>query len=225
MRPRIHGLTVCVGYADHLEQTLLPWSSQLASLTIVSAPSDRETYQLWEDIRTQKRDCYCQLFRTDSFTTGGSIFNKGAAMEAARKYMWWRDWILFFDADILPPANWADSLPELEMGYLYGSWRYNPDGSRVDDDRPGYGYFQLFHAKDPKVQHTPLLSTHYKHAGNYDSDFLLSFRGLTKTLDLHLVHIGPKGQWFGVGKEPEMEEMLRNRRGRGIQPSERLPEL
>lgn len=207
----------------------------LSSLTIVTSLDDKDTQVLCWDTYLQ----YCSTntpvgsFETDAFTRDGAIFNKGLAMEEARTHMPWEDWILFFDADILPPCggsySWPEAIPyypdSLQMGYLYGAWRYNPDGSRVDDDRPGYGYFQLFHAKDPKVQHTPLLSTHYRHGGNYDSDFLLSFRGLTKTLDLHLVHIGPKGQWFGVGKEAEMAEMLRNRRGRGIQPSERLPEV
>lgn len=225
MRPRIHGLTVCVGYADYLKHCLPNWLSSLSSLTIATTQDDWETRDLGDAYYDSGYSCPQTVVTTGAFTKDGAVFNKGLVMETARYHMQWEDWILFFDADILPPANWADSLPELEMGYLYGAWRYNPDGSRVDDDRPGYGYFQLFHAKDPKVQHTPLLSTHYKHAGNYDSDFLLSFRGLTKTLDLYLVHIGPKGQWFGVGKEAEMAEMLRNRRGRGIHPSERLPEL
>lgn len=232
MRPRIHGLTVCVDYAHLFQFSGQQWMRGLASLMVVTTPHDLKTHatlRLLEQTPAA-RDCQLRVFCTDAFTRDGAAFNKGLAMEEARAVMPWEDWILFFDVDIIPDVNWADSLPELQMGYLYGAWRYQFDQytsltnlDRVDDDCVGYGYFQLFHSKDPKVQKKPLLDTHWRHAGNYDSNFLLSFRSMVQELPLNLYHIGPQHEnWFGVGRKDEFTRMQAARNGLGIQDSEKI---
>lgn len=223
MTPRIHGLTVCVDYADHLAYSLPLWLPDLASLMVVTAYADHDTEAVCAYYGRQI-PTPLTLYRTDAFTLHGATFNKGLAMEEARQHMPWEDWILFFDADIVPPTNWRLGLGDLQLGYLYGCWRYSPPSYvREPDDCVGYGYFQLFHSRDPKVQHTPLLETCWRHAGNYDSAFLLSFRSMVKALPIPLVHLGERGHWWGRERPRATAEMLARRAGLGIHPSERLP--
>lgn len=231
MIPRIHGLCVCVNYSHFLALTGAAWRRGLASLTIVTTPTDRTTHRIAQML-AERSSIPLSLYKTDVFTARGASFNKGAAMEEARLTMPWEDWILFFDVDIVPESNWAEKLGALQMGYLYGAPRLqvcavrdigNPDAPVVPDDRVGYGYFQLFHAKDPKVQRTPLLDTHWRHAGNADSNFLLSFGPYVQELGLDLWHVGPAHEnWFGVGREESFRKMQETRGGQGIHPSERI---
>lgn len=231
MNQRIHGLTVCVNYADYLLITMPQWLRGLASLTIVTTVSDTETHRVAALYDKHPLRVPLTIYRTDAFTRDGAVFNKGLAMEEGRMLMPWEDWILFFDSDVTPEPTWRDQLPELQMGYLYGCKRHacrdqRQLGDRTlpyeDDDRPGYGYFQLFHSKDPKVQKTPLLDTWWRHAGNYDSEFLLSFRSMTQELPLHLWHLGTRGNWFGRDHRSDMQDLEKLRAGRGIHPDEKL---
>lgn len=230
MIPRIHGLTACVGFGSSLYLALPRWLPQLASLTVVSTGWDATTRLVCQQYAAFQ-PTPIRLHCTDAFTLHGASFNKGLAMEEARAHMPWQDWILFFDADVVPPPDWSDCLSDLHPGFLYGCRRYDAPNLRsigcpnlplVPDDRVGYGYFQLFHSRHPLVQRRPLLDTCWKHAGNYDSNFLLSFQHLVRELPLRLWHLGDTGQWFGVGKKDEMEQLMRMRAGRGIQDSEKI---
>lgn len=232
----IHALICCVNYAHHLEHALPRWIEGCESVTIVTSIEDSATRALCERYCDAHDDLFC--YSTNAFTINGASFNKGLAMEQARESMPWRDWVLFADADIVPPEDWhlrLDRLHEggqIQFGSLYGLRRRhavnfleldNPLCPVMTDDRVGYGYFQLFHAKDPRALRAPLLDTHWKHAGNYDSNFLLSFGRDVKELPFHVWHLGDKHEnWFGVGKEREFEEMMRRRNGRGVHPSEDL---
>lgn len=175
---RIHGLTVCVDYAEFLAHAIERWMSGLASLTVVTTAKDQATIAI--------ANAYgANVFETDEFYADGAVFNKGRAMESAR--VWSEDmvrhrepgWRLFFDSDVVPPVDWASRLGSLEPGSLYGCLRYDAEPTAMDDvgqpkcahDVPGVGYFQLFHGQDPIVQVTPLLDTHWAHAGNYDNRF------------------------------------------------------
>jgi hypothetical protein len=239
IRPTIHGLTVCVGYASFLMQTGMAWARGLTTLTVVTSPQDKVTFHTMEAFhRANSSPCHLRLHITEKFYEKGAAFNKGAAMEEARAYMPWQDWILFFDIDIHPGFDWHRRLQQqdLQMGYLYGAHRLHGasvvdvgrlECPQVPDDRVGYGYFQLFHSKDPKVQRTPLLDTYWRHAGNYDSNFLLSFRSMVKELtDFPLWHIGPQHEnWYGVGQREQFLKMMLTRRGvGGIHESEKLDE-
>lgn len=231
MIPRIHGLCVCVGYSHFLALSGATWRRGLASLTIVTTPTDRTTHKIAQML-ADRSQIPISLYKTDVFTTRGASFNKGAAMEEARQTMPWEDWILFFDVDIVPESNWEEKLGTLQLGYLYGAPRHsvetvgdicNPNRPIVPDDRIGYGYFQLFHAHDPKVQKTPLLDTFWRHAGNADSNFLLSFGPYVRDAGIDLWHIGPTHEnWFGMGRTEEFRRMQATRGGQGIHPSERI---
>lgn len=231
----IHGLTVCVDFADHLSLSLGRWKDGLAGLTVVTTWSDLATRDLC--LRAG-----VQVIRTDAFYRNGAAFNKGLAMEEARQEMPWSDWILFFDADIVPALDWRSrltydldgvnpSISLLHPGYLYGTRRYeapaphwidDPSCNFVNDDRVGYGYFQLFHALHPFCRRTPLLDTHWRHAGNYDSNFLLSWKDQVREVQVPLWHLGERGNWYGRFNHREFVEMERKRSGMGIHPSEHL---
>lgn len=241
LMPEIHALTVCVGYHRHLVRTLLPWMRGCASITVVTSPDDTHTHRVCQLIQNSWREREgtpypLSLFKTDAFTRYGAAFNKGLAInEAVKTVVPWEDWVLIYDCDICPAPGWRERLPPLQMGYLYGRHRLeakdlgrvgDPSCPRVPDDRVGYGYFQLFHAKDPKVHQSRLYAEDYRHAGNSDSDFLLSFRSMVAEIPEPVWHLGGRHEnWFGVGQEEAFRRMIQTRNGLGIHPSERLSSL
>lgn len=223
---RIHGLTVCVDYADFLTAGIARWMSGLASLTIVVAPGDGHTPAL----ATRHG---ANVFETSLFYADGAAFNKGRAMEAAR--LWAEDmvthrepgWRLFFDSDVVPPEGWHQLAANFcQPGALYGCLRYDatPDAMldtgqpKCAHDVPGVGYFQLFHSEDPVVQVAPLLDTHWTHAGNYDNRFmdLWRARGIqVRTVPFRVAHIGERENWFGRGNRAAFDAMKAERAARG----------
>jgi hypothetical protein len=216
---RIHALTVSVNYADFLALGLERWKAGLASWTIVTDFADDATRQL-------ALTHGLAVFTTDVFYEHGAAFNKGAAMEQARQLLPREDWWLFTDADVVPEIGWWSVIEVVEPkpGNLYGCWRLDaPDATHIDDvglpivcdDRVGYGYFQLFHTSDPRAQRRPLLDTHWMHAGNYDSTFLLRWEH-AEALPLKLWHIGGVSHnWFGRDRSEEFRAMERERMRRG----------
>lgn len=222
----IHGLTVCVDYADYLHHSIDRWASKLASLTVVTSPTDQETAEL------HRRYSNVICHPTDAFYRGGAAFNKGAAMEEARLEMPWRDWALFFDSDIIPPDDWlrivSDATPI--SGHMYSGWRHQCDDPyrqdlpwpRILGDGVGVGYFQLFHTSDPHLHcepGQPLIETHWNHAGNYDNGFMHRWPNDRRHIvpGLNLLHLGERDNWFGRGKRKEFEAMLEGRKKRGGQ--------
>jgi hypothetical protein len=221
----IHGLTVCVEYAEFLAVGLFRWLDSLESLTIVTAPHDEETRAL------ARVDPRIAIVVTDLFYRDGAAFNKGRAMEAARQGMPWTDWILLFDADVVPPADWgrqvAAAHPDPQA--LHGAYRFDGDRHDLDDrgqpscahDVPGVGYFQLFHSADPHVQTAPgesLIDTQWRHAGNYDNRLMDRWRSAgirVRALPFRLAHIGERENWFGRGTREAFLAMQAERRRRG----------
>lgn len=215
----IHGLTVCVDYAEYLAVSLDRWTAGLASLLVVTTERDHDTIAL----------CHAhgiRCFITDVFYEDGASFNKGRAMEAARRTMQWGDWILLFDADVVPPVDWVARLADLTPGYLYGCRRFAAAPEALDNrgqpplagDVPGVGYFQLFHSADALVVDTdPLIETHWLHAGNYDNRLMDRWRAHRRVRDLpfRLAHLGDRENWFGRGHRTEFLAMQAERKRRG----------
>ncbi len=204
---KIHAITVCVDYADKLAQSIERWGSGLASLTIVTELGDEDTTAV--GLRARAR-----LAFTDVFWRGGALFNKGLAIEEARRrYLPPRDWHLFLDADVVPPEDWLAQLEAFEpqASMLYGARRIYPDGRPIRDPELA-GFFQLFHSSDPRAK-APL-ATNFYHAGNYDSDFISRWPlNKQRILPLTLVHLGePRRNWCGVGNDAAMERLRRERR-------------
>lgn len=211
----IHGLVVSVDYADLLARSIDRWMEGLASLTIVTDLHDHET-------ATLAMEKNANLCRTDVFSRHGAKFNKGAAQNEAWFLVDKTDWILLFDADIVPPADWKTQLEvaNLRRGFLYGCYRYDDNGMRLRDDTHGYGFFQLFHSSDPEAQVHPFFDGSWIHAGNGDSIILLRWRvqgKLAPALPLRLHHpgVGPSHNWFGRDKLAEFQAMERERRRKG----------
>lgn len=216
----IHGLTVSVGYADFLSQTIARWREGLASLVVVTAPGDDETVAVASGVGAS-------VYVTDAFTRDGAIFNKARAMEEARVAMMpWADWQLFFDADVLPPADWHQRLTHIKSGYLFGCRRFDAAGD-IDDcgqpscanDVPGVGFFQLFHSSDPAVaRRDPLLESHWLHGGNYDNAFMDRWRSRGHRVlgvPFRVAHIGEHHNWFGRGQRAAFQAMQAERVSRG----------
>lgn len=215
----IHGVTVCVDYADLLVRGLSRWLSGLTTLTVVTTPDDAHTLKLVEGLAVR-------TWRTEVFYADGAAFNKGAALsEAFEAVVPWKDWIALIDADIVPPRNWKQILEQEQPqpGHLYGAHRVLENGRRYHDGEIA-GFFQLFHTSDPHVQRRPLVETNWVHAGGYDSELQFRWKPHQRVhLPIDMTHLGEPGKnWFGVGNEAEMRTMLAARRDRGVQPTERL---
>lgn len=241
----IHGITVCVDYAAEFAIGLPRWLPGLASLTVITAHRDRDTIDLilkgGPDGLPLDRST---LVVTNSFYLDGAAFNKGRALEEARADLCARTgnnsgWILLFDADVVPPSDWAARLEGvLQVGTLYGCHRFNATPDALEDrgqpnlpgDVPGVGYFQLFHQWDPVVVGVePLIDTHWVHAGNYDNRLMdrwrrsgaprpgIPNRGEQKirAVPFRLAHLGPRENWYGKGHRAEFLAMQAERRRRG----------
>lgn len=227
---KINALTVCVNYAETLRVSLPRWMPGLASLTIVTDPEDADTAALAEQYGAR-------VHVTNVFYERGATFNKGAAMEEARKRtMEWADWGLFFDADIIPEDGWSLKLDEAEYPKtnLYSAWRHqcdditqlDRDWPRITHDGLGVGYFQLFHTADRAVRDEPVVETMWKHAGNYDNGFMRRWPvGNRKLLPIRLLHVGPRDNWWGKGNTAAFAAMQEERAARGGWQHEHVAEL
>jgi hypothetical protein len=221
----IHGLTVCVDYADFLQLGIGRWLDGLESLTIVTTPEDLATHQL-ADV-SQLHGTEVRVHETHVFYANGAAFNKGGAMEEARRrtvppY----GWLLLFDADVVPPKGWRETVAEhAEWGCFHGARRVDAlTKERFQGDAPGMGYFQLFHTGDAPAQRRPLI-TSWVHAGNYDNELRDQWApAQRRVLPLTLEHHGPRDNWFGRGQAAAFEAMQAERRARGGSwAHERLP--
>jgi hypothetical protein len=206
---------VCVDYAEHLAHSLRRWHAGMERLTVVTSSADKATQELC-------RRHNVETFVTDIFYANGASFNKGAALSEAFSALKLReatdDWLLAFDSDIVPPADWRNRLERtnLQPGTLYGAWRYqghlSANGTLIDkpgellligetgirnkrEDHPwGYvvGFFMLFHARDPLLPAAdPIFDMCWSHAGNYDTVFCDRWPVCRKiVLQMDTLHLG-----------------------------------
>lgn len=193
---RIDALTVCVDYADLLTRTIGGIMGGVDSLTVVTTAADAATIDLCNRHGAS-------IVTTDAFTRNGAAFNKGLAMAEAWRTVHARDWCLFIDADILPPDGWRGACTGLEPGYLYSAVRV----PRLPQDVIGVGYFQLFHASDPRAA-APLTSWHT--ASCYDNEFKNRWPEV-RQLPFELRHLDTGGNWCGRGNAVAMEAMRAER--------------
>ena len=125
------------------------------------------------------------------------------------------DWILFADADVIPPEDWLDQVEhEKPVPWkLYGCKRELDSGKVVFPKGEIAGYFMLFHSNDPIARFTPLLDPAWTHAGNYDSEFSQRWPAKDRvTLSMVVRHFGPDGKnWCGRGNDAAMEKIRASR--------------
>ncbi|HYT73896.1 MAG TPA: glycosyltransferase family 2 protein [Vicinamibacterales bacterium] len=214
----IHGMVVCVNYLDVLQVGLSRWLSGLNSLTVVTAPGDAAE---------KLTDPKIKVVVTDAFYRNGAAFNKGLAMEEAIASVPWDDWVLLFDADIVPPMEWYREARGCRRQTLYGAYRFQVDAPGEVDrkDLPDIpdgkyelpGFFQLFHVTAPAVQRKPIFEANWLHAGNYDTHFQARWpQNYRVKLPIRLAHIGATGNWWGRGPEAasKMKAMYEERERR-----------
>lgn len=209
----ISAFTVCVNYADYLSASLERWRDSLDSLVVITSPQDHATQELCSLLGVR-------VHTTDVFYASGAKFNKGAAIaEAYAAGPTPPDWVLFFDADVIPPENWrplVESHVMVAQRCLYGCFRDELDGSPINDPDIA-GFFHLAHISDPNMQHVPVVDAHWYHCGGYDSTFQNRWpRDQRIRLPLRLTHQGETWKnWCGRGNTEAMQELLATRRRKG----------
>jgi len=201
----IDGLVVCENYSDYFCQCVENWKKGLRSVTVVTSFRDVETFNL-------ARSSGLELFMTDIFWDNGAKFNKGAAIAGAYSSREWSDWVLFFDADINPPANWMEQIcakpGHPEIGNLYGAHRVLENGKKITEGEI-VGAFMLFHSSDQNAQVRPIVDTHWSHCGNYDSTFQDRWPKEKRIkFGMKVQHIGhPFQNWCGRGNAEGMQDL------------------
>jgi hypothetical protein len=210
---RISGITVCVGYADYLAQSIERWIDYPGNLNgldewiIVTTPQDHATREL-----CQRYDLKQHL--TDVFHANGAAFNKAAAMDEALAVLRPKEWVAFIDADVIPPIHWLFKVETLapSPGSLYGGVRTTCTGNRIIDTELA-GFFQLWHASDPVTQEWPLLGS-WHNASAYDSEFMRRWPAEKRViLPVTFSHLGLPGvNWCGRDNPLGMSNMRAARR-------------
>lgn len=214
----LRAIVVCVGYEDLLRHSLHKWHTGCDRLIVVTSKTDPATIALCQSLNVETHV-------TEIFWQNGAPFNKGAAMSESVMKLKLRegaDWLLTFDADMVPPDNWRDILERYTLipGCLYGSRRYQNhenvhpilDRRRLMPQHWVIGFFTLFHATDRVLppMSEPLFPIHYPHAGNYDTEF--SFRWNRQEhiiLPLDLIHMGEeRANWMGRGKKALLHKQV-----------------
>lgn len=154
----IEAVTVCVNYADYLQQTLPLLAARVDRVVVVSTAADVETADVVADCDR------CELVTTDAFHAGGDVFNKGRAINEGFRRLDRRGWVLHIDADValFDPIPLEDldrtliwmahrhrirGLPEWRMA-LAGRRRWPQIERNIiyRGRRTAIGYFQMFHA-------------------------------------------------------------------------------
>lgn len=218
---RIDGITCCVGekYALQLTRSLQRWLETLDSLTIVTAPGDSSIQLVTDLLKTMPAPdsrpysppcCELKIITTNVFYEHGAKFNKAAALCEAYQLSNPTDWVLHFDSDIIPPEYWRWLAEKrIGKGNLYGAFRYNEEGRRLDEfPLFPYGYFHLWHVDDPCAWRWPIFETWHPHAGNYDSEFAMQWPSARRGHDLgfSVLHQGePRQSWFGPNDSESMQ--------------------
>lgn len=214
------GLVPSVSYSDYLEKSIDIWKANLNRVLVITTPTDHATIEL--------AICNgCDLFETNVFFEKGAMFNKGAAIAQGFQHLEQHanaehcdplDWILFFDADVIPPKNIREMIEEAQpkKGKLYGAHRLDENSQRIPDNQVA-GYFFLFHISDANVQQRPVVDIHWNNASAYDTTFEERWKSRDKIfLPIELIHQGPVNtNWCGRGNDESMQKLLAMRKHRG----------
>lgn len=200
----IRGITICVGYDDLLKITLPRNMRHMSECLVVTSPDDQRTKDLALSVPGVR------VFETDAFTRYGARFNKGLAMEEGFDALGREGWILIWDADILLPEEFPydrvkpECLHGMRRRFLDDPTKWTPEYdwklSRWPADPQWIGYFQLFHAGDPKLAGVrPWYDVTFAHAGGADAYFITHWQSpWRQSLKADVLHLGPKDtNWFG----------------------------
>ncbi len=235
---RVTGFVVCVEYDDLLAITLHRNMRHMRQCIVVTSPNDVKTQELASCVAGVK------VHVTDAFYRGGAKFNKGLALEEAFELSGRQGWCLIWDADTLMQEKtiWPENL---QQDVLYGARRlllddpsrwspeFNWSHARPTQDRPGTGYFQLFHASSPTIAKLPWYDCTFTHAGGGDGYFTARWER-KEWLPFKVLHLGPRdANWMGratakldgskhenaEARRAEMQHYLQNAPWRGKSPT------
>ena len=117
---KVEVVTICVGYADFLEQTLRENLPLVDNIVVVTSPDDEET-------RTVCRRYNVHHVLSEDHQRGGP-FNKARLINRGFDQVGGRDWILHLDADIVLPRQFRRLL---EWAHLDERCIYGADRQRI----------------------------------------------------------------------------------------------
>jgi hypothetical protein len=207
----VRALTVCVDYGDILKLTLPTMLRHFKEVWVVTYLDDQKTLALEQD--------RVHIYATDAFYRNGADFNKGLAIEECFDAMGRYGWMCVIDSDIALP----EQLPEMRLDRtrLYGCRRrVYPDTDSIppesewetypiNKDTEICGYFQLFHADDPRLSGRPWYGITWSHAGGCDSEFQSTWLWKEREhLEFCALHIGNiDANWHGLGNAEGYDRM------------------
>jgi hypothetical protein len=201
-------LTVCVGYDDLLEITLLRNLRHFSRFLVVTSPTDEATKGLVRDLQQTGRD-NLDILETDAFWRDGASFRKWLAVEEGFDALGRDGWMCHIDADAILPDNTDWRI--LEAGNIYSArrriledphqWSPDLDWKKLPliPDRELPGCLHVFHADSEPVKTLPWYGSHWLHAGGGDSHMLTKWpRDHQRWLPFEILHLGKDGQnWHG----------------------------
>jgi hypothetical protein len=116
---RCEAITVCVGYADFLRETLPVNRPLVDDLIVVTSPDDAATLELC-------RRCSIRCIVSEEHRRGGP-FNKARLIQRALDQVGAKDWLLHLDADIVLPRQFRELVQwaHLDERCIYGADRCN----------------------------------------------------------------------------------------------------
>lgn len=137
----LEAMTVCVDYADFLDESLSHNLHHFDEFVVVTSHEDRATQNV-----CARHGVTC--VETDVFTMRGEKFNKGLAINLGLAHLRHLDWVLHLDADIVVPDRFRTMLnrAHLERDCIYGADRVNVVGRELWQKVKGSGAFsRQFH--------------------------------------------------------------------------------
>jgi hypothetical protein len=191
---RIEAITVCVGYADFLAETLPRNRDLFDDYTVVTAKRDKDTAKVCaaNDVRA---------VQTDVFWDNDAPFNKGKGINRGLYECHGQGWRLLLDADMVLPLHTRNHIEHaaLDTETLYGTARWQcpsrqewiahrllwengvpPDKWYLQNRTPKWntgraGFFQLFHSTAKALGNMPWYPETSQHAGKSDYRFWKQF--------------------------------------------------
>ncbi len=115
---KIEAVTVCVGYADFLRETIPYALPHLDRWLIVTDEKDEVTREVC-------RQHNLEFLATDDFYRGGAKFDKARGIDRGLHLLAHDDWVLHLDADVVLPPHTRQTLQaaDLDPQAIYGADR------------------------------------------------------------------------------------------------------
>lgn len=203
MMPRkLSMVTVCVGRAEHLRETLEHNAKQVDELIVVT--NGYKTYaeavsMLFMEIENVRG------IQSDRYQDDGHAFNKGRMLNDGLKALAPdADWVVLADCDVFLPDNLREYVRShaLNPGVLYGGVRDNGTPGVAGVNTEPNGFFQLFNRRAIAIRDKwpAVVSEEFCSAGGVDSHFMAQFPSGKRYVipELTVRHL-PHGDGLGTG--------------------------